>query len=55
MCVTLCGLGGALRTVWELCGCELHVTTVWLCVCVTMGVEMGPACAMLCEPLGAWS
>ena len=54
MCGTLCGLGVALRFVRGLCGCALQVTVVWLCVCVTICVEMDIACAMLCVPLGGW-
>ena len=52
MCVALCGLGVALCCV--LCGCGLHVAMVWLCVCVTMWVEMDIACVILCVPLRGW-
>lgn len=38
----------ALYTVWELCGCGLHVT-VSVALCVTMCVEMAIACAWLSE------
>lgn len=41
-------MGVALYTVWELCGCGLHVT-VSVALCVTMCVEMAIACAWLSE------
>jgi hypothetical protein len=43
MCVTPCGLGVVLRIVWEVCSLWLPVTG---CVCVTVCIERGVACAV---------
>ena len=52
MCDSLwLGRGSAHRV---LGGCRLHVTTVWLCVRLTMWVEIGIACVILCILLGGW-